>query len=104
MAMVGAARAKRITLMQEKMPAQMALDWGVIDAIAEDGQSEETAHDMLRTVLDQTPAVTVRLMKEAINATANPLHRASGFADADQAQLTAKFEPAVQAREDFRRR
>jgi len=59
---------------------------------------------MLRTVLDQTPPVTVRLMKEAINATAYPLHRASGFADADQAQLTATFAEAVKAREDFRKR
>jgi len=43
-------------------------------------------------------------MKEAINATAYPLHRASGFADADQAQLTATFAEAVKAREDFRKR
>lgn len=102
--LVGAARAKRITLMQEKMGAPMALDWGIIDEMAEDGQSEETALRMLRTVLDQTPPVTVRLMKEAINATAYPLHRASGFADADQAQLTATFAEAVKAREDFRKR
>ena len=102
--MVGAPRAKRITLMQEKMPAQTAAEWGIIDEMAEDGQSEETALRMLRTVLDQTPPVTVRLMKEAINATAYPLHRASGFADADQAQLTANFTEAVKARQDFRRR
>jgi hypothetical protein len=40
-------------------------------------------------------------MKEAINATANALHRATGFADGDQSQLTAGFEAARAARERF---
>ena len=99
--LVGPAKAKRITLMQEKMGAQQALDWGLIDAIAEDGQTVDTALDLARSVLDQAPAVTVRLVKEAINATAGALHRASSFADADQSQLTGKFEAAVAARKHF---
>jgi enoyl-CoA hydratase len=101
--LVGPAKAKRITLMQEKMGAQQALDWGLIDAIAEDGQTVDKALEMARTVLDQAPAVTVRLVKEAINATAGALHRASSFADADQSQLTGKFEAAVEARAKFRK-
>ena len=99
--LVGPARAKRVTLMQEKMGAEHALDWGLIDAIAEDGASVETALGMARTVLDQAPAVTVRLVKEAINATAGALHRATSFADADQSQLTGKFKAAVEARAKF---
>ena len=35
------------------------------------------------------PQPTVRMIKEAVNATANALHGASAFADADQSQLTA---------------
>lgn len=101
--LVGPAKAKRITLMQEKMGAQQALDWGLIDAIAEDGKAVETALGIARTVLDQAPAVTVRLVKEAINATAGALHRASSFADADQSQLTGKFAAAVEARKKFRK-
>lgn len=102
--LVGPAKAKRITLMQEKMGAQKALDWGLIDEIAEDGGAVDAAVKMARTVLDQAPAVTVRLVKEAVNATANALHRASSFADADQSQLTSKFSAAVEAREKFRKR
>ena len=101
--LVGPARAKRITLMQERMGAEQALDWGLIDAIAEDGATVETALAMAQTVLDQAPAVTVRLVKEAINATAGALHRATSFADADQSQLTGKFEAAVAARANFRK-
>jgi enoyl-CoA hydratase len=102
--LVGPAKAKRITLMQEKMGSQQALDWGLIDAIADDGKTVDVARDMARTVLDQAPAVTVRLVKEAINATAGALHRASSFADADQSQLTGKFAAAVEARAKFGKR
>ncbi|MDF3073514.1 MAG: crt [Alphaproteobacteria bacterium] len=101
--LVGPAKAKRITLMQEKMGAQQALDWGLVDAVAEDGQTVDKALEMAHCVLDQAPAVTVRLVKEAINATASALHRASSFADADQSQLTGKFEAAVEARRKFRK-
>jgi enoyl-CoA hydratase len=45
------------------------------------------------------PQPTVRIVKEAVNATANAQHGASAFADADQSQLTA----AKGARESFRR-
>ena len=47
------------------------------------------------------PPATVRLMKEAINATAGALHRATSFADGDQSQLTGSFEAARTARERF---
>lgn len=98
--LVGPAKAKRITLMCEKMDAATALDWGLVDEIAEDGKTVETALAMARKV-EPMPAVTVRLMKEAINATANALHHATSFADADQSQLTGGFTAARAAREGF---
>lgn len=98
--LVGPARAKRITLMCEKMDAATALDWGLIDEIADDGKTVEVAQAMARKVAEMPPA-TVRLMKEAINATANALHRATSFADADQSQLTGTFAAAKAAREAF---
>ena len=98
--LVGPARAKRITLMCERMDAATALQWGLIDEIADDGRTVETALAMARKTAEM-PAVTVRLMKEAINATANALHRATGFADGDQSQLTGGFEAARAARARF---
>ena len=47
------------------------------------------------------PAATVRMVKEGINATANALHKATAFADADQSQLSGAFVEAVAARDSF---
>jgi enoyl-CoA hydratase len=101
--LVGPARAKRITIMCEKMPASKALDWGLVDELAEDGQTVEKAHAMAEVVLSM-PAATVRMVKQAVNATAGALHAATAFADADQSQLTASYRSAETAREAFRKR
>ncbi len=100
--LVGPARAKRIVLLCEKMGAEMALDWGLIDEIAESGEAVATAQGLAETAASM-PAATTRMVKEAVNATANALHRASGFADADQSALTRTFRDAVAARENFAR-
>lgn len=100
--LVGPARAKRITLMCEKMPAAQALEWGLVDELADDGATVAKALDMAATIAGM-PAATVRMVKEAVNATAGALHRASSFADADQSALTANFSAAHKAREDFRK-
>jgi enoyl-CoA hydratase/carnithine racemase len=99
--LVGPARAKRICLMCEKMPASQAVDWGLVDELADDGMTVERALGMAESVL-VNPATTVRLVKEAVNATANALHVATSFADADQSQLTASFASAKSARTSFR--
>jgi enoyl-CoA hydratase/carnithine racemase len=99
--LVGPARAKRIVLMCERMGAQQALDWGIVDEVAPDGGTVERAREMAGTVLEM-PATTVRMVKEAVNATAGALHRATSFADADQSQLTGLFADAQAARDAFR--
>ena len=81
--LVGPARAKRITIMCEKMPAAQALEWGLIDEVADDGRTVAKAMEMAEVVLSM-PQPTVRMIKEAINATANALPAASAFADADR--------------------
>ncbi|MEM7322458.1 MAG: enoyl-CoA hydratase/isomerase family protein [Actinomycetota bacterium] len=98
--LVGPARAKRITLLCEKMGADQAKDWGLVDEVSEPGQSVAVASGMAERVADMPPATT-RMVKEAVNATANALHRASAFADADQSALTRTFRDAKAAREQF---
>lgn len=98
--LVGPARAKQITLLCEKMDAATALDWGLVDRVAEDGRAVEEALKLARRAAEMPPA-TVRMVKEAINATAGALHRATSFADADQSQLTRGFEATKSARERF---
>ena len=98
--LVGPARAKRIVLLCEKMGAEQALDWGLIDEVADPGQAVDVARDLAQTAASM-PAATTRMVKEAVNATANALHRASSFADADQSALTRTFADAVAARQRF---
>jgi enoyl-CoA hydratase/carnithine racemase len=99
--LVGPARAKRITIMCEKMPAARALDWGLVDEVADDGRTIEKALEMAEVAVSM-PAATVRMVKQAVNATAGALHAATAFADADQSQLTVAYTAAATARNRFR--
>jgi enoyl-CoA hydratase/carnithine racemase len=98
--LVGPAKTKRFGLMCERMGADTAHEWGLVDEIADDGKTVEVAQVMARKVAEM-PAATVRLMKEAINATANALHRATSFADADQSQLSGGFASSKAAQNAF---
>ena len=101
--LVGPARAKRIAILCEKMSAEQALDWGLAEEIAEPGGAEIVALGLARAAAEM-PAPAVRMVKEAVNATAGALHRATSFADADQSALTATHETARRAREEFAKR
>ena len=98
--LVGPAKAKRICLLCEKLPADEALAWGLVDYVAEPAEVLAKAIALAQAVCEQ-PAVTVRMVKEAVNATASIGHRASSFADADQSQLSGQFSAARSAREVF---
>ncbi|MDH3512483.1 MAG: enoyl-CoA hydratase/isomerase family protein [Gammaproteobacteria bacterium] len=98
--LVGPARAKRICLLCERLSAAQALDWGLLDAICVADSAVQEALLLAQQVAER-PAAAVRMVKEAVNATAYALHRATSFADADQSQLSAGFSDAQQARAKF---
>jgi enoyl-CoA hydratase/carnithine racemase len=98
--LVGPAKAKRICLLCEQLPAEQAHEWGLIDKISETGSAVDESVSLATRVADQ-PAAAVRMVKEAVNATAYALHRATSFADADQSQLSAGFVDAQKARSKF---
>lgn len=98
--LVGPARAKRICILCERMGARQALDWGLIDEIAPDGAVADRALE-LAALAASMPAPAVRIVKEAVNATATALHRATSFADADQSQLSSNFKSAAEAAQAF---
>ncbi|HEB90341.1 MAG TPA: enoyl-CoA hydratase/isomerase family protein [Deltaproteobacteria bacterium] len=98
--LVGPARAKRICILCERMNAETALDWGLIDEIAADGQALEKATELARRAAGMPP-IAVRMIKEAVNATATTLNRVASYADADQSMLSAATEDARAARDRF---
>ena len=98
--LVGPAKAKRICLLCEKLPAEQAFAWGLLDKIAPAGRTVVEALQ-LGSEVNKQPDVTIRMIKEAINATSNALHRATSYADADQSQLSGGFAAARSAREEF---
>ncbi len=101
--LVGPARAKRICILCEKMTASKALEWGLADEIATSGAVVEAAVE-LAIAAAAVPAPAMRMVKEAVNATANALHKATGFADADQSQLSSNFRSARDAANDFNKK
>jgi enoyl-CoA hydratase/carnithine racemase len=98
--LVGPARAKRICILCERMAAQQALGWGLVEDVAPDGQVVDKALEMARLAASR-PAPAMRMVKEAVNATAGALHKATSYADADQSQLTTSFLTARQASATF---
>ena len=98
--LVGPARAKRICILCERMYAPQALEWGLVEEVAPDGQVAARALEMARTAAE-IPAIAVSMIKEAVNATAGALNRTASYADADQSQLSAASADARDARERF---
>ena len=96
-------RARRIVLLCEKMASGQALDRGLADELADDGGAVDAAL-LLAEAAAAMPAATVRMVKQAVNATATALHNATAFADADQSQLTGGFRDAIAARRAFAER
>ena len=98
--MVNPARAKRIIVLCEKMPAEQAYDWGLIDELADEGHAVDEALKLAEAAAAMPPEI-VTMSKQAVNATANALHHATSFMDSDVSLLVRDSEPARRAREAF---
>lgn len=86
--LVGHAKAKRIIILSEKLPAATALDWGLVDTLAEPGTALDAAMAWAQRAAS-LPPVQLRMIKQAINASAFALDRAVSHADFDQFALAA---------------
>jgi enoyl-CoA hydratase len=98
--LVGPARAKRLSILCERVPAAEALAMGLADYAAVPGKALQKAREIARQVL-ALPRNSVRMTKESINAYASiGAHAASHMAH-DQVQLAAGSAEARAAREAF---
>ncbi|MBY8822792.1 enoyl-CoA hydratase/isomerase family protein [Sphingomonas colocasiae] len=98
-ALVGPARAKRITVFGDAVAATQALDWGLADAGADRGGALDLALRWAERIA-ALPPMPVRMTKEAVNRTSGALHAAVNHMDRDQFLLTTlshDFEEGVAA-------
>ena len=96
-ALVGPARAKRLTILCERLAARDALAIGLVDEVAPKGQALAVARALAARTLAMPPA-SVRMSKETIDACATALHHAAGHMAHDQLLLAATTPESQAAR------
>jgi enoyl-CoA hydratase/carnithine racemase len=84
--LIGPAKSKRLILLDERVSADTAASWGLIDELCDDGQAVSVATDLARKAADN-PALPMEMTKRAINAQVNTLTLAASHADMDQGHL-----------------
>src|SRR5688572_10548833 len=86
--LVGPAKAKRLSILCERVDAQTALGMGLVDEVCEAGQSLEKAKALAGLALAM-PRHAVRMTKEAVNAYAGIGAHAVSYMAHDQLELAA---------------
>jgi enoyl-CoA hydratase/carnithine racemase len=89
--LIGPSRTKQFVIFGERVDAQTALSWGLIDEIAPDGKALQHAKAWAERAV-KLPPNAVRMSKQSINAAAGALHHATTFMDLDQYALAATSE------------
>jgi enoyl-CoA hydratase/carnithine racemase len=89
--LMGPARTKRLVVMGEKVDAERALKWGLVDEIAPTGTAIERALELASGVAE-LPPVQVRMAKQGIDAAAKTLNHAVSYMDVDQFVLAQSSE------------
>ncbi|WP_457090428.1 enoyl-CoA hydratase/isomerase family protein [Microvirga sp. P5_D2] len=85
-ALAGAAVTRRMILLGERIHAEEALGWGLIDRLVEDGEAESGAIDLSRTLLAQ-PRMALAVSKQNINSALDVLNDVSSHGDMEQVLL-----------------
>jgi len=96
-ALVGPSRAKRLTILCERLGAADALAMGLVDHVTPPGGALAKATDLARQVLAM-PAAAVRMSKATANAVATAGHLAAGHMALDQLMLAGASAESVAAR------
>jgi enoyl-CoA hydratase/carnithine racemase len=100
-ALAGPARAKRLTILCERIDAAEMAGMGLADYVVEPGTTLDEARRVGQRVLEM-PQAAVRMSKETVNATAYALAHLASHAGADQFNLAAQSAEAAAARARFR--
>ena len=98
--LIGPARTKQLLILAEPLAASVALDWGLVDYLAEPGQAMARARALAAQVAAMPP-VPVRMAKRLVNASATALDSAISQMDADQFLLTQGMDDATEGIDAF---
>lgn len=98
--LVGPARTKRLIVLSEKIDAERAQDWGLIDEVCAPGNALEAALALAERAASMPP-VQVRMIKQSVNAAAFALDRAVSHADFDQFALASASEDFAEGTRAF---
>jgi enoyl-CoA hydratase/carnithine racemase len=101
--LVGPARAKRLAILCERIPAADALAMALADEVVPPGKTLAAARALAKKVL-ALPRNSVRMTKESVNAYASIGAHASSHMAHDQVQLAAASAEARAARAAFAQR
>jgi len=96
--LLGPAKAKRLTILCERMAAPEALSLGLVDYVSDKGQALARAQALAAQTLAQ-PAATMRMSKESVNAAATALNHATSYMAHDQIALAASSPESRAARD-----
>ena len=90
-ALMGPSRAKRFTILGEKLPAETAMAWGLVDEVTAPGESLAAATSLADRYA-ALPPIPLRMTKQSINAAAHALNYATSYMDRDQFLLSSLSE------------
>jgi len=78
--LVGLARTRRIVMLAERVPAAQALEWGLIDYIAEEGGVDAFSAGLAERLLAM-PGLALEMTKRGVNAAAGVGQEPTAHAD-----------------------
>ena len=102
LALMGPARTKQaVILASDRINAADALEWRLVEKVAEDGKVLDAAMDFAGRIARQPP-IPVRMTKSTVNRLAHALDDLAAHMDADQNVLTGLTEDYKEGTSAFR--
>lgn len=89
--LIGPSRTKQLVIFGERVSAEAAETWGLVDRVVADGESLAAADEWAQKVA-ALPPVAVRMAKRGITQIATALNQATTYMDLDQFALAATGE------------
>lgn len=99
-ALMGPSRAKQLIVLRQKVSAEKAESWGLVDEVTAPGKTYDAALK-LGEAYAALPPLALRMAKQAIETSAHALSYATSFMDRDQFLLTAHSKDRADALNAF---